>query len=90
VSAKPGGASLVALGGEVSWQWQDHFRVAATTQAAVHKFEVPVSWGGCGDSLLAIAPPEDSVADYVAACRATGQKPFSWTVRISSFKGLPA
>jgi hypothetical protein len=38
--------------------------------------EVPVCWGGCWDSLLAIASPEDSVADYVAACRATGQKPF--------------
>jgi hypothetical protein len=37
---------------------------------------VPVCWGGCWDSLLAIASPEDSVADYVATCRATGQKPF--------------
>jgi hypothetical protein len=25
---------------------------------------------------LGIASPEDSVADYLAACRATGQKPF--------------
>jgi hypothetical protein len=68
---------LVALdGGEVSWQWEDYFRVAAAMQAAPHELEVPVCWGGCWDSLLAIASPEDSVADYVAACRATGQKPF--------------
>lgn len=33
-------------------------------------------WGGCWDPLLVIAVPEDSVSDYVAACRATGQKPF--------------
>jgi peptidoglycan LD-endopeptidase CwlK len=45
-------------------------------QAVAHELEVPVCWGGCWDSLLAIASPEDSVADYVAACRATGQEPF--------------
>ena len=45
-------------------------------RAAAHELEMPVCWGGCWDSLLAIASPEDSVADYVAACRATGQKPF--------------
>jgi hypothetical protein len=60
----------VALdGGEVSWQLEDYFRVAAAMQAAAHELEVPVCWGGCWDSLLAIASLEDSVAGYVAACR---------------------
>ena len=43
---------------------------------------VPVCWGGCWDSLLAIASPEDSVADDVAACRQPARSR-SWTVRIS-------
>jgi hypothetical protein len=38
-------------------------------------------------SLLAIAPPEDSVADYVAACRARGRRPF---LDGPHFEGLPA
>ena len=67
---------LVALDGEVSWQWEDYFRVGAAMQAAAHEVEVPLCWGGCLDSLLAIASPEDNIADYVAACRTTGQKPF--------------
>jgi hypothetical protein len=45
-------------------------------QAAAHELEVPVCRGGCWDSLLAIASPEDSVADDVAACRARGRRPF--------------
>jgi hypothetical protein len=43
-------------------------------QAAAHELEVPVCWGGCWDSLLAIASPEDGFADYVAACRALGRR----------------
>jgi hypothetical protein len=53
---------LVALdGGEVGWQWEGYFRVAAAMQAGAHELELPVCWGGCWDSLLAIASPEDSV-----------------------------
>jgi peptidoglycan L-alanyl-D-glutamate endopeptidase CwlK len=38
---------LLSLDGEVSWQWEDYFRVAAAMQAAAHEIEVPVCWGGC-------------------------------------------
>jgi hypothetical protein len=37
----------VALGGgEISWQWDDYFLVAAAMRAAAHEFEAPVRWGG--------------------------------------------
>jgi peptidoglycan LD-endopeptidase CwlK len=47
-----------------------------TMQAAARELGVPVRWDGCWGSLFTIETPADSFADYVAACRATGQKPF--------------
>jgi peptidoglycan LD-endopeptidase CwlK len=77
---------LVALdGGEVSWQWENYFRVAAM-QAAAREFGAPVRWGGCWHSLFAIASPEDSVADCVAACHNRPESR-SWTARTSSCRG---
>jgi hypothetical protein len=48
---------LVALDGEISWQWEDYFRVPATMQAAAREFGVPVRWGGCWGSLFTIETP---------------------------------
>ena len=78
---------LVALdGGEVSWQWEDYFRVAAAIQAAPHELEVPVCWGGCWDSLLAIASPKTASP---TTSRPAGQpaRSRSWTARTSSCRG---
>jgi peptidoglycan LD-endopeptidase CwlK len=45
-------------------------------QAAARELGVPVRWGGCWGSLFTIETPEDGFADYVAACRARGRRPF--------------
>ena len=62
---------LVALGGgEVSWRGEDYFSGRRRDAGRPHELEVPVSWSGCWDSFLAIAFPEDRVAD---APRPAGQ-----------------
>jgi hypothetical protein len=33
------------LDGEVSWQWEDYFRVAAAMHAAAHELEAPIPLG---------------------------------------------
>ena len=64
---------LVALDGEVSWQWEDHFRVAAAMQAAAHELEVSGVLGRLLRLALGDRAAEDGFPECVTACRATGR-----------------
>jgi hypothetical protein len=80
---------LVALDGEVSWQWKDYFRVAAAMQAAAHALEVPVCWGGSWDSLLAIASPK-TASPTTSRPAWQPARSRSWTACIRAVEDPPA
>ena len=64
---------LVALDGEVSWQWEDYFRLAAAMQAATHELEVSGVLGRLLGLALGDRVPEDGSPECITACRATGR-----------------
>ena len=79
---------LVALDGEVSWQWEDYFRVAAAMQAAAHELEVSGVLGRLLGLALGDRVPEDGFPEC-SHCL-PGNRParnHSWTARISSCRG---
>lgn len=66
--------------GTVRWDWPLFFPIAAAMRYAAIKLNVPVRWGGLWDTPLAQLPEaaadiEHAQADYVARCRAMGQRP---------------
>ena len=67
--------------GTVRWDWPLFFPIAAAMRYAAIKLNVPVRWGGVWDTPLAQLPEaaadiEHAQADYIARCRADGQRPF--------------
>ena len=71
---------LVALDGEVSWQWEDYFRVAAAMQAAAHELEVSGVLGRLLGLALGDRVPEDGSPECI---RPAGQP-------AGAIEGLPA
>ena len=79
---------LVALDGEVSWQWEDYFRVAAAMQAAAHELEVSGVLGRLLGLALGDRVPEDGSPECITACRATGRS-YRGGCRLSSTGSRP-
>jgi hypothetical protein len=77
---------LVALDGEVSWPWEDYFRVAAAMQAAAHELDVPVLVA-VGDRYSRSRPPKTASP---TTSRPAGQpaRSRSWTDHI--FELIPS
>ena len=77
---------LVALDGEVSWQWEDYFRVAAAMQAAAHELEVSGVLGRLLGLALGDRVPEDG-SPSVSGPAGQPARSHSWTARTSSCRG---
>lgn len=61
----------------VPWDWDDFYPLAEQIRAAAEQEEVPVRWGGCWLVLNGTTKSAKAlVAEYSAARRAAGRKPF--------------
>jgi hypothetical protein len=82
---------LVALDGEVSWQWEGYFRVAAAMQAATHELEASGVLGRPLGLALGDRVPEDGSPKCMSACRATGwPETIPGRPAFRAVEGLPA
>lgn len=65
--------------GKVVWDWPRYMLIADAMKAAAGEFAVTLRWGGAWnvENLAAFdGSSEDAMADYVAARKAQGRRPF--------------
>ena len=68
---------LAAWVGAIRWDMGLYYRIAEAGQKACDETGVPIRWGGSWSRLdTSDAPPDQMVADYVAARRKAGKKSF--------------
>lgn len=64
------------VGGSIRWDWPLYFKLAEVVRDAAAELGVRVRWGGCWCELTPGLDVEKAQADYAAAKRAAGAKPF--------------
>lgn len=65
------------IGGQLRWEWEPIYRIAAAMKEAAQERGVHLRWGGCWCKFtLRDESPEDLVAEYISTRRELGLRPF--------------
>ena len=69
---------LVAyVNGQVSWDWEHYYHIAAAMKRAAAQLNIPIVWGGVWDkALVSLGDTKAAVAAYVANRKASGKSAF--------------